>query len=180
MTITSEGKQFRNENFYNIVLGTDYYIDPRNVITLSANYAYEIESQPSLNTFSSDSNGLRAEWERTEITEATNPKYRYELQYKRDFNDHKEHTLLFSALGNFFGKTQSSDFSNKVFNGSPNLPEIQQTKTSFQEAKHTFKLDYTKPFSEKWMLELGGQYVINDVSNDYEVRDWLDNILGSG
>ena len=31
--IITEGVEYRNENFYNVILGTDYYINPLNVIT---------------------------------------------------------------------------------------------------------------------------------------------------
>ena len=173
-TIFSNGEEFRNEFFYNLVLGTDYYINERNVITLSGNFAYEIEDQPSQTNFSRV-NALgetTSEWYRQETTEATNPKYQYELQYKREFKDNKDHTLLFSALGNFFGKDQSSEFNNSTIFGDENSMQ-QETRTNFQEARHTFKLDYTKPFSDKVTLETGAQYFINDVSNDFAVNDLI-------
>lgn len=180
-SIISDGQSYRNETFYNFVLGTDYHINKNNVITLSGNFAYEIEDQPSNTTFSmTDATGATvAEWYREETTEATNPKYQYELQYKRDFEDHKEHDLLFSALGNFFGKDQTSEFQDTNIIGDEGGSN-QQTRTDFSEAKYTFKLDYTKPFSEKWTLETGAQYLINNVQNDYAVADlvgeeWVQN-----
>ncbi len=172
-TILSEGTEYRNENFYNVILGTDYYINSTNVITLSGNFAYEIESQPSLNNFTLTNDTANYEWDREEVTTAKNPKWQYELQYKRDFKDHEDHDLLFSALGNLFWKDQMSEFENTTTSG--NLPNaLQQTATSFGEVKYTFKLDYTKPFSEKVKLETGGQYVIQDVGNDYSVTDFVD------
>jgi outer membrane receptor protein involved in Fe transport len=174
-TVYSEGTGYRNENFYNIILGTDYYIDPLNVITLSGNYAYEIEDQPSTTDFSyfDQSNTLVSQWQRTETTEATNPKWQYELQYKREFKDDKDHNLLFSAQGRFFGKDQESEFVVTPVFGDDDYND-QQTETTFQQADYTFKLDYNKPFSEKVNMELGSQYVINDVGNDYTVRDFID------
>ncbi len=171
--IESEGTEFRNEFFYNLILGTDYHINKNNVITLSGNFAYEVEDQPSRTDFTQlDETGQTlARWFREETTEATNPKYQYELQYKSDFPDHKEHALLFSALGNFFGKDQSSVFENFNLEGTA-ATENQQTRTNFQEARFTFKLDYTKPFNDNWTLETGAQYVINNVSNDFAVTDW--------
>ncbi|MGP1992582.1 TonB-dependent receptor domain-containing protein [Zobellia laminariae] len=171
-SIASIGEEFRNEEFYNIILGTDYYINENNVLTLSGNFAYEIEDQPSITKYKSldADNQLVSEWERTETTEATNPKYQYELQYKSDFKDHEDHDLLFSALGNFFGKDQSSDFEDVTISGEDN-DATQRTRTEFQEAEYTFKLDYTRPFNEEWTMEAGGQYILNDVSNDYEVDD---------
>lgn len=171
-SIASIGEEFRNEEFYNIILGTDYYINENNVLNLSGNFAYEIEDQPSNTKYKSldADNQLVSEWERTETTEATNPKYQYELQYKSDFKDHEDHDLLFSALGNFFGKDQSSDFEDVTISGEDN-DATQRTRTEFQEAEYTFKLDYTRPFNEEWTMEAGGQYILNDVSNDYEVDD---------
>lgn len=175
VSILSEGEAFRNEVFYNVILGTDYHIDANNVLTLSGNFAYEVEKQPSDYRFDiQDAAGLTtAEWLRNETTEATNPKYQYELQYKRDFTDHEDHDLLFSALGNFFGKDQSSEFINTNVIGN-SADNNQQTRTNFKEAKYTFKLDYTKPFSDEITIETGAQYVLNDVSNDYAVTDLVD------
>ncbi|MEL6594240.1 MAG: carboxypeptidase-like regulatory domain-containing protein, partial [Bacteroidota bacterium] len=49
--IISTGEQFRNENFYNFVLGADYHINKYNILTISGNFAYEIEQQPSATEF---------------------------------------------------------------------------------------------------------------------------------
>ncbi|WP_420321847.1 TonB-dependent receptor domain-containing protein [Flagellimonas sp.] len=171
-TIASIGEEFRNEAYYNFVLGTDYYFNPTSVLTLSGNFALEIEDQPSTTNFVSISDGdiVTSQWERTEITEATNPKFQYELQYKKDFQGNEDHSLLFSALGNFFGKDQSSEFIDTTVSGT-NSDDSQLTRTDFKESVFTFKLDYTKPFSEELTWETGGQYVLNDVSNDYEVQN---------
>ena len=173
-TIASEGVEFRNENFYNFILGADYNINKYNVITLSGNFAYEFEDQPSSTTFiQTDADGnVLAEWEREEVTEAGNPKFQYEVQYKKDFKDNKEHTFLFSALGRFFGKDLESAFDNQVLAGDLAFDD-QLTATQFQEGNFTFKADYTKPFNDKWTLETGAQYVIQDVSNTFEVQDLI-------
>jgi outer membrane receptor protein involved in Fe transport len=174
-TVNSEGTGYRNENFYNIILGSDYYINPLNIITLSGNYAYEIEDQPSNTDFTYyDATGdLISSWNRDETTEATNPKWQYELQYKREFEDNEDHMLLFSTQGRFFGKDQESEFVVTSTEGDLEYND-QQTETEFQQADYIFKLDYTKPFSEKNTMELGTQYVINDVGNDYTVREFID------
>lgn len=171
ISINSIGEESRNENFYNFILGTDYYINPQNIITLSGSFAYEIEDQPSRTEFSLiDGNNLTQSWIREEVTEATNPKLQYELQYARDFTDHKDHKLLFSAIGNYFGKDQSSVFTESLISGEDDLTN-QTTETKFEEGKYTFNLDYTKPFKEYWTIETGAQYVDNNVSNDYTVSD---------
>lgn len=173
-TIQSTGEEFRNEAYYNFVLGTDYYLNPTSVLTLSGNFALEIEDQPSTTNFVSLTGDdiVTSEWERTEITEATNPKFQYELQYKKDFKGDEDHTLLFSTLGNFFGKDQSSEFNDVTISGA-NSDDMQLTRTDFKEAVFTFKLDYTKPFTDELTWETGAQYVLNDVSNDYEVQNLI-------
>ncbi|SHE42770.1 Outer membrane receptor proteins, mostly Fe transport [Arenibacter palladensis] len=172
-TILSNGTEYRNETYYNFVLGTDYHINDNNVLTLSGNFAMEIEDQPSNTSFVAldSDNAISSEWERTEVTDAKNPKFQYELQYKKDFENHEDHTLLFSGLGNFFGKDQSSEFLNTTISGDDN-DSRQQTRTDFKEAIFTFKLDYTNPITDEWTLETGAQYVMNDVSNDYEVNNF--------
>lgn len=169
-SLSSEGTNYRNENFYNIRLGTDYYINDNNVLTLSGNFAYEIEDQPSEFNFVQLFDTGSEEWIREETTEATNPKWQFDLQYKRDFDDHKDHDLVLSALGKFFGKDLESSFSNTFVTGNPDQPN-QRTRSNFEEIGYTFKADYTKPISEQVVLEIGSQLVTQDVGNDYEVAD---------
>jgi outer membrane receptor protein involved in Fe transport len=176
-TISSVGESDKNETFFNIILGTDYHINERNVLSLTGHFAYELETEYADTDFSffDDQEALLAQWGRNEVTEATNPKYQYELQYKRDFEDHEDHNLLFSALGSYFGKDQSSEFTNTPVFGDEAFRQRQQTATDFQEGEYTFKLDYTRPFSEKFTVETGAQYIITDVSNDFSVSNRTDN-----
>ncbi|MBU2951450.1 TonB-dependent receptor family protein [Tamlana agarivorans] len=173
-TLYNIGEEYRNEKFYTITLGTDYYLNDDNVFTLSGNYAFEDEDQPSDNNFQlfDVNNNLDSEWSRTEVTEAANPKWQYELQYKRDFKDHEDHDLLISATGRSFSKDQNSLFVDETISGS-DRDATQKTRTDFGENTFTFKLDYTKPFSDKWSMETGAQYVLNDVSNDFEVQNLI-------
>lgn len=172
-TVFSEGTEFRNETYYNVVLGTDYHIDDRNVITLSGNFSYEVEDQPSRNNFRlTDAAGENVSiWQRDEVTEATNPKYQFELQYKRDFADDKDHDLIVSALGRLFSKDQSSAFTNTTISGL-DRDGRQSTRTNFGEQENTFKVDYTRPVNDKITVETGAQFVSNDVNNDFSVSNF--------
>ena len=71
---------------------------------------------------------LISEWDRNETTVAGNPKYQYELIYKRDFLDNEDHTLIFSATGNLFTKEQSSNFENKTVIGSSTFNDQRDQK----------------------------------------------------
>lgn len=179
--LKTKGTDYRNEEYYNLILGTDYYINKQNVITLSGFYAFEDENQPSNTNVKIFQNvtELISEWDRNETTVAGNPKYQYELIYKRDFLDNEDHTLIFSATGNLFTKEQSSNFENKTVIGSSTFND-QKTKTDFGRISHTVKLDYVKPFYNKWEIEMGAQFTDNDLSNDFEVQDlqagiWVPN-----
>ena len=170
--IVSDGIEYRNENFYNITLGTDYHVNDYNVITLSGNFALELEDQPSETEFSStDSNGIvDTEWKRTETTTAINPKYQYDLQYEKKFRNHEDHVLQISTLGRFFGKDQSSEFKNEAILGTE-IDDNQRTETAFYQADYTGKLDYVNPLNEQFTIEAGSQYDLNDVGNDFQVSN---------
>lgn len=170
--IESEGTEYRNEQFYNITLGTDYYINDYNVITLSGSFAYEIEDQPSETDFEFyDANDqLISSFERDETTEAGNPKYQYDLQYKRQFGTNEDHVLLLSTLGSFFGKELTSEFQNTALMGSEVDPD-QINETDFHKQDFVYKADYTNPINDRWTIEAGAHYEINDVANDYAVLD---------
>jgi outer membrane receptor protein involved in Fe transport len=176
ITVSSEGESDKNETFFNIILGTDYHINSYNVVSLTGHFAYELETEFSDTdfTFLDSNNSVTSIQNRDEETEAVNPKYQYELQYKKDFPDNEEHTLLFSALGSFFGKDQSSEFVNTTLLGSEAFDQ-QRTRTDFLEGEYTFKLDYTQPFNEQLTLETGAQYVITDVTNDFAVSNLENN-----
>ena len=175
-TVASTGAGDKNETFFNVILGTDYHINDYNVLSLTGHFAYELETEFSDTDFRllDQNNALAAQWNRDEVTEATNPKWQYELQYQKNFANDEDRSLLFSALGSFFGKDQSSEFVNTPVSGETSFDDRQQTRTDFLEGEYTFKLDYTHPFSEALTLETGAQYVITDVANDFAVSNWAD------
>lgn len=167
--IENSGENSRNENFYNIILGTDYYINDLNIITLSGNFAYEIEDQPSEFDFSIyNGDQLVRQYSRIGKTTANNPKYQYDLQYSRQFRNNEDHKLLFSFTGNYFGKVQESEFTNNVALGTP-TETGQRNNTDYYQADYNLKLDYANPLTEKVTVEAGGLYEINDVGNDFSV-----------
>lgn len=171
--ISSFGENDKNETFFNLILGTDYHINDLNVITLSGNFAYEWEKENADAIFSTfdASNSLTDAFRRQELTEATNPKYSYELQYKKDFEGNEEQSLLLSATGNLFAKDQTSNFTNTTTFGNED-DMLQKSRTDFSQAEYTFKADYTHPWSEKFTLETGAQYQINDVENDFAISNF--------
>jgi outer membrane receptor protein involved in Fe transport len=176
--LQNKGYSEMHEKFYNFLLGSDFFLNKNNVITLSVNYAFEKEDTPGINNYSRfDNNGnLTDQWERTEFTLADNPKWQYEFQYKKDFEDHKNHDLLFSAMGSSFSKDSESDFVDTVTLGTNEEDSQEKNLTDYGRVEYTFKLDYTRPFSEAYTLETGAQYFIQDVFNDYEVLNLINDL----
>lgn len=171
--VTSIGQSDKNETFFNLILGTDYHINDLNVITLSGNFAYEWEKENAKALFSTfDSGDLVTDaFERRELTTATNPKYSYELQYKKDFEGNTEQSLLLSATGNLFAKDQVSDFTNTTTVGTAN-DLLQRARTDFGQADYIFKVDYTHPWADIYTIETGAQYQINDVESDFGISEF--------
>ena len=177
MVLRNVNDRDKHENFFSVILGTDYHINDLNVVTLSGHYALEDEKETAIQDyqFTDNTQTLTDAWNRRERTTATNPKWEYELQYKMDFEDNEDRSLLFSALGESFSKDQSSNFSDITTIG--NIPDaLQQTSTDFAQNEYTFKLDYTHPFAEIYTIETGAQYLIDDVNSDYEVRNFINNV----
>jgi len=176
-TISGTGESEKDESYFNLILGSDYHINSRNIVSLTGRFEYELEKEISDTdyTMSSLPNYISTLWNRNELSEGSNPKWEYELQYLKGFSDHKEHMLLFSALGSYFGKTQWSDFGDQSADGS--LIGQQKTFTDFLRDEYTLKMDYTKPFSEIFTLETGAQYLITNVTSDYSVSNREDNVF---
>ncbi|MBI1182765.1 TonB-dependent receptor [bacterium] len=176
--VQSKGVDYRNENFYNITLGSDYYINKLNVLTVSGNFAYELENQPSHSKFSvyDENKQLISQYERLRTATATNPKYRYDVKYNKEFKNNEDHKLLISTQGNFFGKNLVSNFANTSLDGSAVSP-AQKTATDFYQQEFTYKLDYTNPISKKITIETGAMYEINNVGNDYSVYNTVEQDL---
>ncbi len=174
-TLESDGDGEKNEEFYNILLGTDYHVNPYNVITLSGHFAYEFEDEFSNTNYSlfDEINLLKSASLRDEVTDATNPKWEYSLQYKKSFAEDEERSLVASATGSSFAKEQSSAFGNTDLLGQKQDFE-QRTVSDYANAVYNFQVDYTHPFSEETQLEVGARYELSDVSNDYHAEELMD------
>jgi len=175
-SLLNSGSGGRDEQFYNVILGTDYNINPLNVITLSGHFAYEIEDEYSDTHYDrrDENNQSIGAADRNEVTEATNPKYQYDLSYKKSFADNKDRSFTASFVGSYFGKDQSSEYQNiAIFGDFEDL--LQRTTNDYSQANYSFQTDYVHPFSKISELESGIKYEINDISNDFELLDQSNN-----
>ncbi|WP_057940156.1 TonB-dependent receptor domain-containing protein [Algoriphagus resistens] len=182
-SVLSSGKSEMHERYYTINLGGDYRVSESGTLSVSGRYAFEAEEGDSKTRFKSlnpDGQPL-SEWERTELTEAPNPKWQYEAVYKNLFKSKifsdsdsksKEHSLIVSATSDYFAKDQVSNYSNDFISGET-VTTQQETLSDNTQQEYTFKADYTNPLSSKTTLESGAQYVLTSVSNDYAVNDLI-------
>ncbi|MEL6924085.1 MAG: outer membrane beta-barrel family protein, partial [Bacteroidota bacterium] len=173
-TLKSEGSADKNETFYLLRVGVDYHASRNQVITFSGRVAYEFETEFSDNTYNlvSASSSNRRSFNRLEATEATNPKWEYELQYKKTFPEQDDRSLTASITGSFFGKDQRSAFNN-TFADMAELDFRQNSRSDYSAAGYNFQMDYTHPISEQLKMETGAQYRIGDYGNDYLVEEWI-------
>lgn len=176
ITMISNGDGTKNEKFLNLTLGADYFLTPQDVITLSGHYGYEWEDQDSDTEYEdidSEANRL-SHSNRIETTTATNPKYQYDLQYKKSFKGNKDRSFLISSTGSFFGKDKESEFVNNDLIAMMQQKR-QQTLNDFSEAEYSFQSDYVHPFSKEHKLEVGAKYDFNILKNDYQVLNFSNN-----
>src|SRR5690606_27972908 len=116
--VETSGNSRMNEQFYNLVLGADYHLNKLNMLSVSGLFGFEKETQTSDNDFLVRKAGVtESGWSRSESTRADNPKWQYDVQYQKSFEDDEKHQLLISSTGNFFAKDQYSDFTHKLSKG---------------------------------------------------------------
>ncbi len=181
-SVRSSGKSEMHERYYTINLGGDYRVSESGTLSVSGRYAFEAEEADSKTRFKAlNREGQpQSEWERTELTEAPNPKWQYEAVYKNLFknktatdSDSKEHSLIVSATSDYFAKDQVSNYFNDYLSGETGTIQ-QETLSDNTQQEYTFKADYTNPLSSSTTLESGAQYVLTSVSNDYAVNDLIE------
>lgn len=172
-TLYTQGNGAKNEQFYNFRIGLDYYINPLNVITISGRLGYEIEDENAAIEYRTVQKPelLLSQISRSDLTEAVNPKMEYELTYEKTFESHKKRKFSIDMVSSFFGKDQSSVFTNEIIEGSESNLK-QQTTTDFYQMRYTAKADYAHPITDKSMVETGVKYELNQLVNDYAFYSW--------
>jgi len=180
-TFYTDGTGEKNEQFYNIILGTDYHINSLNVLTLTGHLGYEVEDENALLNYQNinHDNSILTNIERKDLTKGVNPEMEYQLNYDKSFKGNKDRKFTASATGSFFGKDKTSSFCNTNIIGE-SLNEKQIAKTNFSERSYNFMTDYVHPFSKNSTLEAGAKYIIIQLINDYSLVDsqndeWVNN-----
>lgn len=163
----------------NVRFGSDIYINPKSVLTLSASYRNS-DDENTTKTFYSFLNGsgdLFAERLRLDNEDEDDLNWQYELLFNRDF-DRKGQKFTANFQYRDSEETEISAFDDvtSFTDGSiDNL--IQNSRNNNGEEQVLAQLDYIHPFSENAKFEVGFRYTDRSIFNNYKVES---DSTGSG
>ncbi|WP_299989421.1 TonB-dependent receptor [uncultured Pontibacter sp.] len=168
------GKTRINGSFMNALLGFDYDLTPKNNISGSIRTnggTFRMENDQEVN--SREGNTLIQDF-RNEIR---NRNERigtdYNLDYTRTFKKPGQELALLSL---YSVTNTDNDIRQDYLNESENPYLLKRNLNEGANKELTFQADYTHPFANKTMLELGAKSIFRDVESDALYRD----ILSSG
>lgn len=163
--------------------GSDYYFNPKNILTASLLYRKSDEDNLTqyiyndfLNTFNDD--GFVSRSNRTDDELEKETSLQYSLNYKKTF-DKKGQELTANIQYEDDLETESSDFLESFFNrelqsSSPDL--LQRSNNDEGEKQWLFQADYVHPFNEEGKFEVGLRSTIRNIGNDFLTEEFRDDV----
>lgn len=151
---------------YNIMLGTEYYLDPRNTFTLSGNYRFgknENLSDIFYNDYDSNLNLTNSSL-RTEREKEDDFSIEGNFNYKHEFLD-PGHELSIDARVTYSEEQEDGDL--REIGDLVNSTE-RSFSSEFQN-RVIISADYVYPFGEKGRLELGARGEMESTLTDFKV-----------
>ncbi len=156
----------RINNGYNIMLGTEYYLDDRNTFTVSGSYRNgknENQSDIFYSDYDADlfntANSIRTEREKENDYSAEG-----NFNYKHEFLD-PGHEFTVDVRGNYSEETELGDLRE---NGNA-VNSIERSFSSEYQNRVIISADYVYPFSEKGRFELGARGETEGTLTDFKV-----------
>lgn len=156
----------RINNGYNIMLGTEYYLDDRNTFTISGNYRNgKNENRSDLHYLDFDSNlnqtasSLRTEREKEKDNSAEGS-----FNYKHEFLD-PGHEFTIDARATYSEETEDGNL--REFGDFVNSTE--RSFSSEYQNRVIVSADYVYPFGEKGRFELGARGELEGTLTDFSV-----------
>lgn len=151
---------------YNIMLGTEYYLDDRNTFTVSGNYRHgKNENQSDLHYADYDENLFNvANSLRTEREKENDYSAEGNFNYKHEFLD-PGHEFTIDARGTYSEETEIGDLRET---GNA----VNSTERSFSseyQNRFIISADYVYPFGEKGRLEIGARGELEGTLTDFSV-----------
>ena len=167
----------RINNGYNIMLGTEYYLDDRNTFTISGSYRNgKNENQSELRYIDFDENlNQTATSLRTEFEEEDDYNAEGNFNYKHEFLD-PGHEFSVDVRGTYSEETEIGDL-NEV---GEFVNSTERSFSSEYQNRVIVSADYVYPFGEKGRFELGARGQIEGTLTDFKVDSlssdgWVSN-----
>src|SRR5690606_29515511 len=156
----------RINNGYNIMLGTEYYLDDRNTFTVSGNYRNgknENRSDIFYADYDADlfntANSIRTEREEEDDYSAEG-----NFNFKHEFLD-PGHEFSVDVRANYSEETELGDLRET----GNTVNSTERSFSSEYQNRVTVSADYVYPFGEKGRFELGARGQIEGTLTDFKV-----------
>jgi iron complex outermembrane recepter protein len=167
---TSETSQLRGGLSGNLQMGTDWYINERNVLTGSLLYRRSKEDNEATVIYRDlgASENLINETERENLEASNSHNFETALSYKRTFpQKDREWTVDFKHI--LDDDLEESDyFQTNMISASPLL---QRSSNTEYETNTLFQTDYIHPFNDSTRLEMGLRTALRTIRNRFLVEE---------
>ncbi len=157
----------------NIRGGLDYFINEKNILTVSYLYRRSNASRVTdilYEDYLFDFSNMTSYTKRRQDEEEVEPNSEYSLIYKKSY-EQKGHELI--AEVKFLDNWESSDqwFTQDKFapDGTPIASTLERSLNDEFEKQWLFQVDYIKPIGKEGKVEMGARSSFRDMVNDYIV-----------
>ena len=164
--------QSRSDLSNNFRLGADFYITPKDIITLSGLYQYSTGKNLSDRTYT-DFNSLE---EQTGVVTRTQDELEiehtveFDLSYKKDF-EKKGQKFTMDVKFNLSQDEEDAEYEEDDQNTIEAVDVFQRSDNLEYEKTWLFQTDYVHPFGNKGKIETGFKANLRDFNNDYKVEE---------
>jgi hypothetical protein len=156
-----------------IQYGFDYNINPKNTISFTSRInQLNLESNRNYTTLQSDNNLLNRQSDILSKYDSDRTGQNYSLFFKHKFKNDKENITINTNyyILNTNSKHQVKD-STWLYTPEEAYANSRTINTLIQQRSLNTIIDYTKPFSEKFILESGYQFYHREITDKREVVD---------
>ncbi|MFA7687369.1 MAG: TonB-dependent receptor [Moheibacter sp.] len=168
-----DGESTRINNGYNLLLGTEYYLDDRNTFTISGSYRNgknENNSNIFYNNFDENYNPVFNST-RTESEEEDDYSTELNFNFKHEFVQ-PGHEFTVDARVSHSKETETADLREV----GDNVNATERSYSFERQRRVLIAADYVYPFGEKSRLELGARGEMDGTLTDFKV----DSLTGQG
>lgn len=153
----------------NVRLGTDYFINDKNILTAAFLYDYGDEENKSTIVYRDfDWNyDLVSSSNRKDLEGEIEKAMEFELTYKKLFT-RKDHELVVNLKYQADSEHETNDITERSHSA---LDLVQYVSNLEEETDVLFQVDYVHPFNKHGKFEAGWKSNLRDVNNDYYVEE---------